>query len=379
MLWFEGIPTLSSPLFLSLASQFGGQGGKVISGYYQFQGNEREEALCRDITMGMTTKALGIGVAGIVVAILLLVAFSQEDESAHIVIGVPGNSASAHGTALILETLLEEHYNTQVRIRTGEDVTTKTILKGMDEGVIHIHPEVWDSRETNLLALYADTKRTIVQTPHSIKTFQGLCLSSSLAEQHLISQIQDLRRSDVATLFDWNEDGKGEILVSSADRNIPLIEKIRAKSYRYDHRFDIIEMDDQSLFARIQDAMRKDEPVLFHCYTPHEVWNLYDIVSIQEPTYRESEWNIIYPEDDDEWLERSYAGTAWKDASIGIYYVKSLEADHPEIAKFLNNVRFRIGDISQMVKMLKVDEQPPQEYATEWIGDNQSLVEDWIQ
>jgi len=131
--------------------------------------------------------------------------------------------------------------------------------------------------------------------------------------------------------------------------------------------------------AHLDAAIQHNSPFVFLCYTPHHMFELYDLVILEEPAHDPEKWVVFQPTDDPNWLENSSAGVAWKDAMLHIHYAKSLEESHPEAAALLSNVKLTTDQVSAMVYAIIVDKMTLPDLAQKWVGENQMSVDEWMQ
>ncbi len=341
-----------------------------------------------------TTKILGVICAICVVVVLFIFVFGKDVKNNTIVIGVESGNFASKGTAYILQKLIEDNYDIKVDIKEqggiGFDrITTEQLFEDMDVNLVHINPMVRVEGNENIISLYVDNTQTVVASPHRVRSSKGLCIHRSVADDYNIRDITDLKDKDVFEIFkvlkekvteeETEVDIRGEILAKGEDKSNIIIEQIRAKSYGYDNYFKISSRNEDLLFKEIGNYIEENIPFIFQCEAPHRVWERYDLVMLEEEIHDSSLWNVVYPSDSDEWLEKSYAVTSWKPNYFRTYYVRSLEEDYYEIARFLNRVKFQISDISKILKVLEIDKRDPKKYAEEWIIDNEELIGLWIE
>ena len=205
-----------------------------------------------------------------------------------------------------------------------------------------------------------------------------MCVTKATADRTGITQISDLADPDMAKNFDTNGDGRGEVWVGASGWASTNIEKIRAKSYGYDETMELVEMDETLAMADVDAAVAKDTDHVFYCYTPNQMFALYELVILDEPAYDVSKWKVIQPTDDPQWLEKSNAPVAWDLAYLHVYYATALEQSHPEAAAMLGNVKLTTDLVSGMTHALVVEKADPDDYAKQWVQDNSALVDSWM-
>ena len=82
--------------------------------------------------------------------------------------------------------------------------------------------------------------------------------------------------------------------------------------------------------------------------------------------------------DDPAWLEKSEAGMAWDTAYLHLHYAKALEDSHPEVATLFKNMKLDTDIVSAMTYALVIDKADPEEYANQWVSENEDRVLSWL-
>ena len=309
------------------------------------------------------------------ITIAISICFSAAASAADVVIGV-ANWPSVRVTADILKVIIEENYGLEVELQNG---TNPIIFEAMDQNQMHVHPEVWLPNQQNLHDTYIMEKKSVAMNPHGVPSFTGMCVSKATAERTGIQRLEELADPDMAQNFDTDGDGKGNIWIGAAGWASTNIEMIRAKSYGFDETMNLDIMDETLAIAQVDAAVKKDENIVFMCYTPHSMFTLFDLVVLEEPEHDPDQWVIYQPTDDPDWLEKSSAPIAWSTPLVHITYAVALKNDQPEVAKLLSSITFTVDDLSDMTYAILVDEQDPAMYAKEWVNGNSDRVDSWIQ
>ena len=294
--------------------------------------------------------------------------------AADVIIGVP-NWPSVAASANVLKVVIEDNLGLEVELQNG---TNPIVFEAMDSGAMHAHPEVWMPNQQNLHDTFVKTKGTVEMNKNGVAAFQGMCVPKGLADKHGIKSIDDLTNPDVAALFDTDGDGKGEVWIGAPGWASTNVEKIRAKSYGYDQTFELTESDETLAYANLDNAIKGNKPWVGFCYTPHYVFVLHDMQVLEEPAYDASQWKVVQPTDDPNWLAVSTAGTAWDTAYLHLHFAKSVEMKHPEVAKLFRNMKLSTDEVSEMTYALVIDKKDPAAYATDWVKKNEDQVLSWL-
>ncbi len=291
-----------------------------------------------------------------------------------VVIGVP-NWPSVRVTAHVLKVVMEENFGLEVELQNG---TNPVVFEAMDTGSMHVHPEVWLPNQTNLHNKFVKDRKTVSINPNGVAGDQAMCVTAGTAERTGISELSELTNPDMASNFDTDGDGKGEIWIGASGWASTNVEKIRAKSYGYAETMNLKEMDETLALAEVDTAVAQDKNIVFFCYTPHHMFALHDLVILKEPAYDASKWNVKQPTDGADWLEVSEAPTAWDTAYLHIHYASALNDTNPDAAKMLSKVKLNTDIVSSMTYALVVEQQDPADFATNWVMENSDLVDAWL-
>ncbi len=295
--------------------------------------------------------------------------------AADIVIGVP-SWPSVRATAHVLKVALEENLGLDVELRDGSN---PVIFDAMDAGAIHVHPEVWLPNNNHLKERFVDAKQTVRMSPNSVAGEQGMCVTKATAERTGIAKLSDLTDPAMASKFDTDGDGKGEVWIGAPTWASTTIENIRARSYGYDSTMNLKEISESEALTEVDDAVKGDKDIVFFCYSPHHIFQTYELIVLEEPAHDAKRWTIVQPSAIPGWLEKSSARTAWDTASLHISYVTSLETDRPEVAAMLAKVSLDTDTVSAMTHALVVEQQDPAEFAAAWVEENAEIVAGWLE
>jgi glycine betaine/proline transport system substrate-binding protein len=290
-----------------------------------------------------------------------------------VVIGVPSWPSADVTARIIAEAAERMGVETELRERG-----TMTILADMAEGSVDVHPEVWFPNLGDAVErLNADGR--IVVSQHGVDARQNVCVTKSTAETTGIKALADLASPQMAEKFDSDRDGKGEIWIGAPTWSSTEIEHIRARSYGYFRTMSLLELPEEIAMAAVDVAASFGSPIVFFCYRPHHIFDLHELVVLEEPTYDPARWNLIKRADDPYWLQKSRAETAWDVSHFKIAYAKSLEEEQPAFARFLSNIRLERADITGMSFAVQVEHKPVEQAASEWMAANEDRIREWMQ
>lgn len=292
-----------------------------------------------------------------------------------VVIGMPA-WPSAQVTAHIIADTLEEKLGVDAELR---ERGTMTILADIGSGAMEVHPEVWLPNLEGMVEKLGTQQGVLRLSPHGVAASQNICATRETLDQTGIKSVSDLTRPEVAAQFDSDGDGKGEIWIGAPTWSSTEIEKVRAKSYGYDQTMTLLEMPEDVAMAAVDAAAALGKPIVFYCYAPHHVFQLHNIVTLEEPAYDPARWTLVKRANDPDWLEKSRADTAWDLSHFHVAYASKLDGDMPKVAQFLSAIALEPADITAMSYAVEVEGKPVDEVARTWITENAERIGEWVQ
>ena len=279
--------------------------------------------------------------------------------------GVP-HWASVAATAHILKAMIETHTPHRVELRRG---TNAEVFRGMDDpaGAFDVHPEIWLPNHRGLWDRYVEARRTVVAAGESYAGFQGLCTQGFVQERHGVRRVEDLRRPEIARLFDWSGDGAGELWLGAPDWHSTAIYRIKLRDYGLGGLYRAWSAPENDMWWRLPDLFRKKIPALFLCYGPHWAIMEHDLAVIEEPRHAPDCYDIKDPALDRRWLERSVARCNGPSPMLHIGHAARLSQKAPSVARLLAHIRLDATTVSGWANRLRADDADPYIYARQWV------------
>ncbi|MEJ5022531.1 choline ABC transporter substrate-binding protein [Ochrobactrum vermis] len=122
--------------------------------------------------------------------------------------------------------------------------------------------------------------------------------------------------------------------------------------------FQLAESSEQAMLSQVQNAVRKEEPVVFFAWTPHPMNIRYKL------TYLENGDNLFGPDD----------GAA----TVETLTRKGYATDCPNVSRFLSNLKFNTAMESTMMNMILNDGMEAKDAVTKWIKENPAQLDAWL-
>lgn len=298
-------------------------------------------------------------------------AFAAPAFAADMVIGVP-NWPSVTVTANVIKEVVEKNMGLTVELQTG---TNPIIFEAMDKGSMHIHPEVWLPNQQGLVDKYKDK---VELNTRGAPAVQGMCANKA-AEEAGMKDISDLTDPTKAALLDSDGNGKGEVFIGATGWASTSVEQARAHGYGYDQIVDLVELDEGVAYAQLDAAITANKPWVGFCYTPHHLFTVHpEMTFLTEPAYDATNWKIVMPDADADWMNKSSVAMAWAPAYIQPAFSKSVDQSAPQVAAMLRNMDLSSDDLGAFSYAVVIGGKDAAQVAADWIAANADRVKAWL-
>jgi glycine betaine/proline transport system substrate-binding protein len=119
-----------------------------------------------------------------------------------------------------------------------------------------------------------------------------------------------------------------------------------------------VESSEQGMLAQVQRATRKGDPIVFLGWEPHPM---------------NANFDLTYLEGGDDFFGPNLGGaTVYTNTRAG--YVEEC----PNVGKLLQNMEFSLAMENEIMGKILDDGQDPEEAAAEWIQNNPSVLDGWL-
>ncbi len=294
-------------------------------------------------------------------------------EGAKVVIGdLTWTGAKAIGH--VIKAVIEGPLGSEAEIKKGLSDGT-VIAAGMDkgDGSADVYTDLWMPNRKGIWDKYVDGAKTVGVNQPYLGT-QMMYVPSYMADK--VKSVEDLKKPEIAALFDKNGNGKGEYWAGDAGWKSTRMWQVKFKSYGLSELWEPEILPDATFKAQLKTAYQRQKPILFYYWTPEWVHAAYKITPIQEPAWTPG--CEVVKLDKEDWLEVSKFACAAQDAKIYVAYSKSLEKRNPPVAKFLSQIKLDPTVVNQWILAIGRDKKDPQDVAEAWVKANKATVDTWV-
>lgn len=209
---------------------------------------------------------------------------------------------------------------------------------------------------------------------------QGYLIDKKTAEAHNIRYLTDLKKPEIAKLFDTDGDGKADMTGCNPGWGCELIISHHMKAYDLDKS---VTVNQGSYFALMADTItrfKQGQPVLYFTWVPQ--WIAGVLVEGRDVVWLEVPYTDLPDGKND--VDTAYQG---KNLGFAVDKVEALvnkefAEKNPVALKFLSQLQITTEDESQQNLKMQHGENKPADvrrHADEWIAAHRQQWDSWLQ
>ena len=330
-----------------------------------------------------------LGAAALLASLILPAsAFAKEK----IVIGEQ-NWTGAIAIQNILGEVIKSRLDGDVSYLAG-DVPVLFSAAAKGDGSVDVLTDIWLPNQSAAWTKYVtDGTRSLVPNLKPYAGEQGFYIPGYLQDKYGVKSVYDLKKPEIAKLFEPLGGGKAQLLVGPAGWESTYIGEIKAKDYGFADKFESVSTEASVTYAKLAAAYKAGRGVVFYAYTPDWIFSAFDLRRLQEPAFdgyaqdnkkgdplykADGCWKFISPTVDPDWLNKSQITCAYPDAKVHILASTALQKRAPKIAEFLRNVAIDPAQLNDLILKIEKQKVPADIAAKEWIKANPATVDQWL-
>lgn len=273
-------------------------------------------------------------------------------------------------------------------LSSEQQFKTSEAIKLLSEGKIDIWPSGWFPADNVYVDPFKDTL-SIVGTSIDRPMVQGYLIDRKTVEQYNIQSLADLKNSSIARIFDFDGNGKADLLGCPEEWTCHKVIEHHIKDFGLEDTVEQISYDYLKNAKQAVDHLHHSQPVLIYSWNSH--WLISELlpgrfsnwIPVPQKSYPEglgyekATTNIVLEGCLDNPCETGFAVS-----SIQSVLKKSILRKHPDIGRLLEKITIPLADISYQNSRLKLHNENTikhvQDHASEWIALNRSKVNKWL-
>lgn len=333
------------------------------------------------------TRALGA--AALIAALMPAASVMAKDK---VVIGEQ-NWTGAIAIQHILGEVINTRLDGDVSYLAG-DVPVLFSAAAKGDGSVDVLTDIWLPNQSAAWAKYVTGgTHSLVPNKHPYLGVQGFYIPGYIQDKYGVKSVYDLKKPEVAKLFEPLGGGKSELLVGPAGWESTYIGEIKSKDYGFSDKFESVSTEASVTYAKLSAAYKAGKGVVFYAYTPDWIFSAFDLRRLDEPAFdgyaqdnkkddplykADGCWKFISPTVDTDWLNKSQITCAYPDAKVYVLTSVALQKRAPRIAAFLENVAIDPLALNDLILKIEKEKQPADVAAKAWVEANRATVDKWL-
>jgi glycine betaine/proline transport system substrate-binding protein len=274
------------------------------------------------------------------------------------------------------------------------DVPVLFAAAAKGDGSVDVLTDIWLPNQSAAWAKYVTGgTRSLVPNKQPYLGVQGFYIPGYIQDKYNVRSVYDLKKPEVAKLFEPLGGGKAQLLVGPAGWESTYIGEIKSKDYGFSDKFESVSTEASVTYAKLSAAYKANRGVVFYAYTPDWIFSAFDLRRLDEPVFdgyaqdnkkgdelykADGCWKFISPTVDADWLNKSQITCAYPDAKVYVLASTALQKRAPRIASFLENVAIDPQSLNELILKIEKEKQPADVAAKAWVDANPAIVDKWL-
>jgi glycine betaine/proline transport system substrate-binding protein len=266
------------------------------------------------------------------------------------------------------------------KVEEPKETEYPAMMLGISNGYADFTVHLWEVLHDNFYQR-AGGDKTMVKVGSIIPgVMQGYLIDKKTADAYNIRSLEDLKKPDIAKLFDSNGDGRADLTGCNPGWGCELTIEHHMKAYELG---DYVEHNRGSYFALMADTIARyqaGQPILYYTWVPQ--WIAGVLVEGEDVQWLEVPFTSL--PDGEEGVNTLYEGKNLGFAIDRVMAVMNREfaEKNPAAKAFLSQVQISVADESaQNLKMQNGEKsmRDIKRHAQEWIAANRATFDGWLE
>lgn len=289
----------------------------------------------------------------------------------------------------IFPTISEEHFRGQVAVLGLEELGYEvekpketdypTMMMALSYGDADFTVHLWDKLHASFYER-AGGDDTMVKVGNVMEgVIQGYLVDKKTADEYDITSLEDLKKPEIAALFDTNDDGKADMTGCNPGWGCEVIIDHQLEAYGLK---DTVVQNRGSYFALMADTItryKQGEPILYFTWVPQ--WITAELVPGKDVVWLEVPRTDLPDGNND--VDTMYEG---KNLGFAVDTIKSVmnkefAEENPAAREFLSHLSISPDDeAAQNLKMQRGEssEEDIRRHAQQWVQTHREEFDTWL-
>ncbi|MBU3013259.1 glycine betaine/L-proline ABC transporter substrate-binding protein ProX [Poseidonibacter lekithochrous] len=257
------------------------------------------------------------------------------------------------------------------------DIAYQTIASNADSEDVYFLASVWDPLHKEKIAALGGDKKILISSNFISNCAQGYLIDKKTADKYNIKYYNDLKKPEIAKLFDLNGNGKADLTGCNAGWGCEKVIEHQLDAYGMRDSVEHIQGEYSALIANTLANYKTGKPILYYTWTPY--WVSGKLVPGKDVTFLQVTHSANPSTTSTKLANGADYGFNINNQKIATNM--SVKTKHKDIAKLFDIVEIDVNDISGQ-NMLMTNGQNKQKdikrHVQKWLETNKTKVDSWI-
>jgi len=278
---------------------------------------------------------------------------------------------------IVAEILKKMGHEIETTNDVNYDIAYQTIASNADSDDVYFLASMWDPLHSSKLEALGGEEKITKFSKFIANCAQGYLIDKKTADKYDIKYYNDLKKPEIAKIFDNNGDGKADLTGCNAGWGCEKVIEYQLDAYKLRDTVTHNQGEYSALIADTIANYKTGKSILYYTWTPY--WVSGKLVPGKDVVFLQVT-HSANPNTDSTKLPNG------ADYGFNINHQKiaanaSVRENHKDIAKLFDIIKIDVNDISGQ-NMLMVNGQNKEKdilrHAKMWLEKNESQVNAWI-
>ena len=257
------------------------------------------------------------------------------------------------------------------------DIAYQTIASNANSEDVYFLASMWDPLHNGKLKALGGDKKLVKYDKFISNCAQGYLVDKKTADKYNIKYYNDLKKPEIAKLFDINGNGKADLTGCNAGWGCEKVIEHQLDAYGLRDTVEHNQGEYSALLANTIANYKTGKPILYYTWTPY--WVSGKLVPGKDVTFLQVT-HSANPNSSSTKLSNG-ADYGFNINDQRIVSNASVKTNHKDIAKLFDIIKIDVNDISGQNMLMangQNKEKDIQNHAKKWLEINKEKVNAWI-
>lgn len=257
------------------------------------------------------------------------------------------------------------------------DIAYQTIASNANSDDVYFLASMWDPLHNEKLKALGGDKKLVQYDKFISNCAQGYLIDKKTADKYNIKYYNDLKKPEIAKLFDTNGNGKANLTGCNAGWGCEKIIEYQLDAYKLRDTVEHNQGEYSALLANTIANYKTGKPILYYTWTPY--WVSGKLVPGKDVVFLQVT-HSANPNTNSTKLSNG-ADYGFNINDQRIVSNASVKTNHKDIAKLFDIIKIDVNDISGQNMLMangQNKEKDIQRHAKVWLEKNAAKVDAWV-